>query len=98
MYLKTSNKKQLAAAVTLAVMGMAWVAVPSQVWANGGDATTPLQYSAYTNQAGAGGALEDSPGSESPVERAKADRRRLFFPRAEHCKGGAATWQKPVHG
>ena len=58
MYLKTSNKKQLAAAVTLAVMGMAWVAVPSQVWANGGDATTPLQYSAYTNQAGAGGALD----------------------------------------
>ena len=58
MYLKSSNKKQLAAAVTLAVMGMAWVAVPSQVWANGGDATTPLQYSAYTNQAGAGGALD----------------------------------------
>ena len=36
MYLKTSNKKQLAAAVTLAVMGMAWVAVPSQVWAADG--------------------------------------------------------------
>ena len=58
MYLKTSNKKQLAAAVTLAVMGTAWAVMPNQAWANGGDATTPLQYSAYTNQAGTGGALD----------------------------------------
>lgn len=49
MYLKTSNKKQLAAAVTLAVMGMAWVAVPSQVWAaDGGSQDHPRQYSSYT--------------------------------------------------
>ena len=49
MYLKTSNKKQLAAAVTLAVMGTAWVAVPSQVWAaDGGSQDHPRQYSSYT--------------------------------------------------
>ena len=49
MYLKTSNKKQLAAAVTLAVMGMAWVAVPGQVWAaDGGSQDHPRQYSSYT--------------------------------------------------
>ena len=49
VYLKTSNKKQLAAAVTLAVMGMAWVAVPSQVWAaDGGSQDHPRQYSSYT--------------------------------------------------
>lgn len=49
MYLKTSNKKQLAAAVTLAVMGTAWVAVPGQVWAaDGGSQDHPRQYSSYT--------------------------------------------------
>lgn len=48
MYLKTSNKKQLAAAVTLAVMGTAWVAVPGQVWAaDGGSQDHPRQYSSY---------------------------------------------------
>lgn len=49
MYLKTSNKKQLAAAVTLAVMGTAWVVVPGQVWAaDGGSQDHPRQYSSYT--------------------------------------------------
>ena len=49
MYLKTSNKKQLAAAVTLAVMGTAWMAVPGQVWAaDGGSQDHPRQYSSYT--------------------------------------------------
>lgn len=49
MYLKTNNKKQLAAAVTLAVMGTAWVAVPGQVWAaDGGSQDHPRQYSSYT--------------------------------------------------
>jgi len=49
VYLKTSNKKQLAAAVTLAVMGTAWVAVPGQVWAaDGGSQDHPRQYSSYT--------------------------------------------------
>lgn len=58
MDLKACKNKQLVAAVTLAVMGTAWAVMPNQAWANGGDATTPLQYSAYTNQAGAGGALD----------------------------------------
>ena len=49
MYLNTSNKKQLAAAVTLAVMGTAWVVVPGQVWAaDGGSQDHPRQYSSYT--------------------------------------------------
>lgn len=49
VYLKTSNKKQLAAAVTLAVMGTAWVVVPGQVWAaDGGSQDHPRQYSSYT--------------------------------------------------
>lgn len=55
MYLKTSNKKQLAAAVTLAVMGTAWVAVPSQVWADSaqiGSGTTPVTWEYYKNDSG----------------------------------------------
>ncbi len=31
------------------------------------------------------------PGSESPVDRRKADFRRFVFPGAEHRKGGAAN-------
>lgn len=55
MYLKTSNKKQLAAAVTLAVMGTAWVAVPGQVWADSaqiGSGTTPVTWEYYKNDSG----------------------------------------------
>ena len=49
MDLKASKKRQLAAAVTLAVMGTAWVAMPGQVWAaDGGSQDHPRQYSSYT--------------------------------------------------
>lgn len=49
MEFKSNKKKQLAAAVTLAVMGTAWVAVPGQVWAaDGGSQDHPRQYSSYT--------------------------------------------------
>lgn len=61
MYLKTSNKKQLAAAVTLAVMGMAWVAVPSQVWAADGGfgaINNPISLEIYAEQNKSGGKLD----------------------------------------
>lgn len=61
MYLKTSNKKQLAAAVTLAVMGMAWVAVPSQVWAADGGfgaINNPISLEIYAAQNTSGGKLD----------------------------------------
>ena len=61
MYLKTSNKKQLAAAVTLAVMGMAWVAVPSQVWAADGGfgaINNPISLEIYAEQNTSGGKLD----------------------------------------
>lgn len=49
MEFKSNKKKQLAAAVTLAVVGAAWVAVPGQVWAaDGGSQDHPRQYSSYT--------------------------------------------------
>ena len=61
VYLKTSNKKQLAAAVTLAVMGMAWVAVPSQVWAADGGfgaINNPISLEIYAEQNKSGGKLD----------------------------------------
>ena len=61
MYMKTSNKKQLAAAVTLAVMGMAWVAVPSQVWAADGGfgaINNPISLEIYAEQNKSGGKLD----------------------------------------
>lgn len=61
MYLKTSNKKQLAAAVTLAVMGMAWVAVPSQVWAADGGfgaINNPISLEIYAAQNESDGKLD----------------------------------------
>lgn len=61
MYLKTSNKNQLAAAVTLAVMGMAWVAVPSQVWAADGGfgaINNPISLEIYAEQNTSGGKLD----------------------------------------
>lgn len=63
MYLKTSNKKQLAAAVTLAVMGMAWVAVPSQVWAADGGfgaINNPISLEIYAEQNKSGGKLDEA--------------------------------------
>ena len=50
MDLKASRKRQLAAAVTLAVMGMAWVSVPQQVWADSaqiGSETAPVTWEYY---------------------------------------------------
>lgn len=61
MYLKTSNKKQLAAAVTLAVMGTAWVAVPGQVWAADGGfgaINNPISLEIYAEQNKSGGKLD----------------------------------------
>ncbi|WP_418599433.1 autotransporter outer membrane beta-barrel domain-containing protein [Phascolarctobacterium faecium] len=63
MYLKTSNKKQLAAAVTLAVMGMAWVAVPSQVWAADGGfgaINNPISLEIYADHNKSGGKLDEA--------------------------------------
>ena len=63
MYLKTSNKKQLAAAVTLAVMGMAWVAVPSQVWAADGGfgaINNPISMEIYADHNKSGGKLDEA--------------------------------------
>ena len=63
MYLKTSNKKQLAAAVTLAVMGMALVAVPSQVWAADGGfgaINNPISLEIYAAQNTSGGKLDEA--------------------------------------
>ena len=51
MDLKASRKRQLAAAVTLAVMGMAWVSVPQQVWADSaeiGSETAPVTWAYYS--------------------------------------------------
>ena len=61
VYLKTSNKKQLAAAVTLAVMGTAWVAVPGQVWAADGGfgaINNPISLEIYAEQNKSGGKLD----------------------------------------
>ena len=61
MDLKASRKRQLAAAVTLAVMGMAWVSVPQQVWAKTGDAGAidkPLTLAEYELKNATGGAID----------------------------------------
>ena len=48
MDFKANRNKQLAAAVTLAVMGTAWAVMPNQVWAGSfGTEDTPLQYQKY---------------------------------------------------
>ncbi|WP_455654469.1 autotransporter outer membrane beta-barrel domain-containing protein [Phascolarctobacterium sp.] len=48
MDLQASRKRQLAAAVTLAVMGMAWMAMPQQAWAaDVGNQDNPMKYSTY---------------------------------------------------
>ena len=88
MYLKTSNKKQLAAAVTLAVMGMAWVAVPSQVWAaNGGFGAinNPISLEIYADQNKSDGKLDkarkDYEGSNvyvSQYHSAYTDNEKIF--------------------
>ena len=61
MYLKTSNKKQLAAAVTLAVVGTAWVGLPGKAFAKTGDAgiiEKPLTWSEYQEKDKTGGAID----------------------------------------
>lgn len=88
MYLKTSNKKQLAAAVTLAVMGMAWVAVPGQVWAaNGGFGAinNPISLEIYADQNKSDGKLDkarkDYEGSNvyvSQYHSAYTDNEKIF--------------------
>lgn len=58
MVIKSNKKKQLTAAVTLAVMGAAWIGLPGQAFAaNGGDETQPLQYNTYTQSMKNGGDL-----------------------------------------
>ena len=88
MYLKTSNKKQLAAAVTLAVMGMAWVAVPSQVWAADGGfgaINNPISLEIYAVQNKSDGKLDkarkDYEGSNvyvSQYHSAYTDNEKIF--------------------
>lgn len=88
MYLKTSNKKQLAAAVTLAVMGMAWVAVPSQVWAADGGfgaINNPISLEIYADQNKSDGKLDkarkDYEGSNvyvSQYHSAYTDNEKIF--------------------
>lgn len=88
MYMKTSNKKQLAAAVTLAVMGMAWVAVPSQVWAADGGfgaINNPISLEIYADQNESGGSIanarKDYEGSNvyvSQYHSAYTDNEKIF--------------------
>lgn len=65
MDFKAGRNKQLAAAVTLAVMGMAAVAVPQQAWAGSfGTEAAPMQYEKY---------VEDTNNDRSAIASAEKD-------------------------